>query len=278
MVMGSVPSEIEEGFINKTTGLPDGKTEKMILQVGAIQIPNFSRAWAYQEMKNGVPTGELVFHKWGEKHDVGKKQFVDCHPVPIRFLRGCNSLDRQYQDTVLKMLVTDEDAQIGLVNGINDYDTTTQGMLIEMLKHHTYNKDNSSRDPNNREVLFCEYNPQNLNRSQVSDMKRRNTAEQLILEAEGNTEKLVVLASLFEHDVKAQDEVIFNKLLEEVKNYDNFLRVIDITKLRFKFMLEQLQANRVLEFSQEGDAILIIDETRDFLYKKIEATDKMQFL
>lgn len=278
MVMGAVPSEVEEGFLNKTTGLPDGQTSKMSLQVGAIQIPNFSRAWAYQELKNGVPTGTLKFEKWGDKHDLGKKNMVDCRPVEIRYLSNCNSLDKQYQDQVLKMRVADEDAQLSLVNGINDFDIATQAPLIEMLKHHTYNKDNASRNPGSREMLFCDYNPENLNKSQVSDMKRRNMAEQIVLEAEGSEGKLVVLANLFELDPKAQDEVIFNQLLEEVKNFDQFLRVIDHTRLRFKFILEQMQSNRVLEFTQDGDAVLIIDDTRDFLYKAIQATDKIQFL
>lgn len=278
MVMGAVPSEVEEGFLNKTTGMPDGQTSKMIMQVGAIQIPNFSRAWAWQELKNGIPTGHIEFHKWGQKHDLGKKEQAECRPVEIRYLKGCTSLDKQYQDNVLKMRVADEDAQISLVNGINDFDIATQGPLIEMLKHHTFNKDNASRDPNNRDLLFCDYNPENLNKSQVSDMKRRNMAETIVLEAQGSEAKLVVLANLFELDPKAQDEVIFNGLLEEVKNFDQFLRVIDITKLRFKFILEQLQSNRVLEFTQDGDAVLIIDDTRDFLYQGIQATDRILFL
>lgn len=278
MVMGAVPSEVEEGYLNKATGQPDGLTSKMIMQVGAIQIPNFSRAWAYQETKNGIPTGTLVYHKWGEKHDLGKKVFAECRPVEIRYLSNCTSLDKQYQDQVLKMRVADEDAQISLVNGINDFDIATQAPLIEMLKHHTFNKDNASRDKNNRDILFCDYNPENLNKTQVSDMKRRNTAETIVLEAQGSEGKLVVLANLFDLDPKAQDEVIFNGLLEEVKNFDQFLRVIDITKLRFKFILEQLQSNRVLEFTQDGDAVLIIDDTRDFLYQGIQATDRIQFL
>jgi len=278
MVMGAVPSEIEEGFLNKTTGLPDGQTSKMILQVGEIQIPNFSRAWAWQELKNGVPTGKLVFHKWGEKHDLGKKEFAECRPVEIRYMRGTSSLDKQYQDNVLKLRVTDEDAQISISNGLNDFNRETDGPLIEMIRHHTYNKDNVSRDPNNREQLFCEYNPENLNRSQVSDMKRRNQAEQIVLEAENSEAKLAVLANLFELDPQAQNEIIFNQLLEEVKKFDNFLRVIEITKLRFKFILEQMQSNRVLDFTQEGDAVLIIDEAKEFLYQGISATDKIQFL
>lgn len=278
MVMGATPTEIEEGFLNKSTGLPDGQTSKMVLQVGAIQIPNFSRAWAYQETKNGIPTGKLVFHKWGEKHDLGKKEFAECRPVEIRYLRGTTSLDKQYQDNVLKMRVSDEDAQIGIVNGLNDFNTETENPLIEMLKHHTYNRDNKSRDPNNREILFCEYNPENLNRSQVSDLKRRNQAEQIVLEAEGSEQKLSVLANVFELDPQAQDEIIFNQLLEEVKNFDNFLRVIEIHKLRFKFILEQMRSNRVLEFTSDGEAVLIIDESRDFLYKGITGTDGVQFL
>lgn len=278
MVLGAVPSEVEEGFLNKTTGMPDGKTEKMVLTVGAIHIPNFSRAWAYQEMKNSLPTGTLVFHKWGEKHDAGKKDEKQCRPVEIRYLRGCNSLDKQYQDSVLKMRVSEEDSQLSLVNGINDFDMVTEEPLIEMLKHHTFNKDNKSRDPHNRDILFSEYNPINLNLTQKTEMHRRNKAERIVLDAEGSEERLVVLANLFDLDPKAQDEVIFNDLLKEVANFDSFLRTIDITKARFKFMLEQLQTNRVLEFTQEGDAVLIIDDAKEFLYKGINVGDKIQFL
>lgn len=278
MVLGATPTEVEEGFLNKTTGLPDGKVEKMTLQVGAIQIPNFSRAWAYQEMKNNLPTGKLVFHNWGEKHDLGKKDFAECRPVEIRYLRGCQSLDKQYQDAVLKMRVSDEDSQISLVNGINDFDMATEQPLIEMLKYHTFNGDNKSRDPHNRDIVFRDYNPVNLNETKKSEMYRRNKAERIILEAEGNEDRLVVLANMFEIDPKAQNEVIFNELLKEVANVDNFLRTIDLNKARFKFMLEQLNNNRVLEFTPEGDAVLIIDDAKDFLYKGIKDHDKIQFL
>lgn len=278
MVLGAKPTEIEEGFLNKTTGMPDGKTEKLVLQVGAIHYPNFSRAWAWQETKNGIPTGKLVFHKWGEKHDLGKKETAECRPVEIRYLKGCISLDKQYQDNVLKMRVTDEDAQIVLVNGINDFDTAVEAPLIEMLKHHTFNKDNISRDPHNRDITFQEYNPANLNQTQKSEMYRRNKAERIVLEAEGSEERLVVLANLFDLDPKGQDEVIFQELLKEVLDFDGFLRNIDITKARFKFMLEQLQNNRVLEFTPEGDAVLVIDDAKEFLYKGIKDGDKIQFL
>lgn len=279
MVMGGVPSVIEEGFLNKTTGLPDGETSKMTLNVGAIQIPNFSRAWAYQELKNGVPTGELIFYPWGKKHKQGTKDEKECRAVEIRFLKGTTSLDKQYQDNVLKMRVADEDAQISLENGMNDYDELVEGPLILMLKHHTFNKDNKSRDPNNMDILFTEYNPENLNKTEVSQMKRKHMAEQIVLEAEGSTDKLGVLAVIFELDTKAQDEIIFNQLLDEVKKFDQFNKVIEVSKLRWKFILESLQQNGVLEFTDK-EAVLKIDDAREFLYKGIpeDIKDKIQFL
>lgn len=276
MVLGSTPSEVEEGFLNKTTGLPDGKTEKMKLEVGVIHIPNFSRAWAYQELKNGVPTGRLVFTKWGETYKEGKVEH-QCRPVEIRYLRNSTSLDKQYQDQVLKIMVRDEDAQLSLVNGLNDYNTVVEAPLVEMIKYHTFNKDNKSRDPYNKEMLYSEYNPANLNTKETSDIRRRNKAELIILDAEGNDERLVVLANLFELDPQSQSDILFNELLEEVKNFDQFLKVIDVTKERFRFVLENLKANKKLEFN-EGDVVLTIDNTREALYTGINVEDKIQFL
>jgi hypothetical protein len=274
-VQGAPQLTAQEGFLNKTTGTPDeAKTTPIKLDVGEIAIPNFSRVWAYQHKKDGVPTGELTFLKWGEDKSSKEKGAV----VAIRYLPSCNSLDRQYQDQVAKIVPQLEDSSIKLKTGINDFDEVNDRMLIEMLKHHTCNGNNKSRDPENRNIIFEEYNPTALNTAAINRMKLETKMRELVINAENDEDRLAVLADIFEIDARSQKEIIFEQLVNEVKNLDHFIRMIEAPKQHLALIVDELVKQDAVVFSDEGDVILTIDGKKDFLLRGVESKNPSEWL
>jgi hypothetical protein len=277
-VMGKEPSQAEEGYLNTTTGAPDGRTSKIKLQVGAVQIPNFSKVWAevIVDSKTKVPTGELKFLKWGDK--AGRL-------VSIRYIQGQPSLDKNYQKNVLKVDLSPEEetmnAYINLDIGINDFDVArADPMFIEFLQHHTYNGSNISRDPNSREIHFEIYDAKKINTGELDRMREKRKAEDIVFAAEGDSAILMILAKMFDIDPQAQDEVIFSELLEKLgDNYKNILTVVNDAKARFEVQLKSLFDQRILVEGPDGEIFDKSDSTTsDFLIKDIKDTDKIAYL
>jgi len=197
IVKGDLSAEAEEGELDKNTGIPKGPTTKIKLQVGMTSIPNFSKVWAKRIMKGAkgveIATGELEFLKWNA--DGGEV-------VPIRYIEGIKSLDKNYQANTLKIVQSEEEqrdnAYIDLEIGVNNYDVeVTDPVSITFLKHHTYCEDNTSRNPNTKENHFAIYNPAKLNAGRVDQMKRDQKANAIIMSAEQDSERLAILAILF---------------------------------------------------------------------------------
>lgn len=277
-VMGREPSQAEEGYLNTTTGAPDGRTSKIKLQVGMVQIPNFSKVWAevVLDPKTKAPTGELNFLKWGDK--AGRL-------VQIRYVQGQPSLDKNYQKNVLKVELSPEEeamsAYITLDIGINDFDVTrADPMFIKFLQQHTYNENNISRDPNSREMHYQIYDAKKVNSGELDRMREKRKAEDIIFAAEGDSAILLILAKMFEIDPQAQDEVIFAELIEKLTdNYKTILTVVNDAKARFEVQLRSLFDQRILVEGPEGEIFDKSDSASDdFLIKDIKGTDKIAYL
>lgn len=263
IVKGDLSAEAEEGELDKNTGIPKGPTTKIKLQVGMTSIPNFSKVWAKRVMKGPkgaetTPTGELEFLKWNTPGG---------EVVPIRYIEGIKSLDRNFQRDNLKIVMSEEESNqsafIDLEIGVNDFDVeVTDPMFIEMLKHHTYCEDNTSRNPNTKENHFAIYNPKKLNAGKVDQMRRDQKANAIIMSGEEDSERLAILAILFELDPRAQNEVLFNELLEILDaSKQRVLDVVAFHQARFTHLLTKLEDAGDLEYN-ETDVVLTIDHDR----------------
>lgn len=274
IVQGKQASEAEEGDFNKTTGQPAGQTTKIKVELGAVSIPNFSRVWAKRlRDKKEALTGELEFLKWGEKGG---------EMVQLRYLEGVPSLDKHFQKTVMKIEQSEEEinetAYINLNIGVNDFKTDVDPLFITFLTHHTYNEDNESRKPSNTNAIFAIYNAERVTKNKVEEMRQKQRAQNYIISAEGETDRLLVLANMFELDQHLQNEVLFNQLLEILE--DEPKRVLDVVKhheTKFRTLLQSLEDEGVI-VEHEADLIEVIDNKRDFLYKGIDQKDKIGYL
>lgn len=275
IVQGKEASEAEEGEFNKDTKMPKGQTVKIKLEPGGLAIPNFSKVWAKREKdKAGKETGKLEFLKWGDKNG---------ELVPIRYLEGIPSLDKHYQITVLKIVLTEEElnetAYIDLDTGLNDFDLQeSDPMFIEFIKHHTFCEDNISRKPTNTEIHYAIYTPSKMNTIKVEEMRKKQKAQNYILSAEGETDRLVVLAKMFDLDPQAQNEILFVQLLEILEDdTPRVLKVLAFHEEKFRKMLQKLEDDGIL-VEHEDDLIEVIDHKREFLAKGITQKDKIGYL
>jgi len=244
-VQGAPKTEAERGELNKTTGLPAGKTDKVIIEPGYTSIPNYSYVWGKQvKSKDDKPTGEIQFMEYGEPGGV---------ELAIRYLKNTTSLDVIYQNLV-NLKVRDEDTQIVLQVGINEFDVNQDAQLIKMLKNHTFNKDNKSRNPR-KTVLFEEFNGNERSEKISSKISKQREAEDYVLNAEATETGLSVLADIFGLEVRAHNSTLYDALIEKAQNdAENFLNVINERKER---MLEVLSfaSEKGLLVSEEGGEI-----------------------
>lgn len=275
MVGGREPSKVEVGFLEKTTGLPKGQTAKAVIQVGTISLPNYSKVWGKLIKKGSgdVLTGGINFMKWGAEGG---------ELIEIRYMPNCTSISKLYQDNVVKLKPQEQDAEINLRYGRNDFDSTTKAAFIEMLKHHSCNKDNESRDPENTDVLFAEYNAKAKNSQKTKDIANRNIATQLVLKCKEDDGYLKVLAQMFELDPASQPDDLIEELLTKADEQPSeFNSVIRDRKQEYKYIFETALSQQLIDVKTIKTEILVITRGgKDKLIVDIDedVKDKIQWV
>jgi hypothetical protein len=258
VVGGAAPADVLYGDLNKDTMQPDENTVKGKIQLGVVGIPNYSNVWGIKlvDPKTKNPNGQIEFLKWGtEKEKDGQNAGV----VEIRFLPNSNSLDKQYQTLIQKLTVKDDSPynEISLPLGINKFDYNDKKMLIEMLKHHTFNSDNPSRDPDNTNVQYMEYNPSDKIKNKTRSINTRRLAEEYVMNCEFDEKALACLANVFELNAKDTDEMLYNQLLDKATdNPDHFILVLQTKRDNAKLALITAHENGFVDFTQPGEVVM----------------------
>lgn len=269
------PQPALQGVLEKTTGLPKGEEIQIMLTVGRIQIPNWSEVW-----------GKRVIEGKDEKDDVsvtdkdyrGEIKFLPYgaaggEAIEVRWLPNSKSLDKQYQDTVLKLKLRDEHVLIDLEQGLNDFDEATQGTLIQMLRVHGRNGDSVSRNPDIREQDYREYNPEKMKTSKAEKLQRLTTAMTMVFETEGKDSKIEIMASIQGLDAAKQSEILFNDLLTKAeKDPVTFLKVYQDYKKRVKELMDNSIELKLLDDGVDGLLSYFVKQKKEVLISNIPAT------
>jgi hypothetical protein len=213
---------------------------------------NYARVWAKRVAEPNDPKvkingsvsvsdpaykGKLEFMKWGA--DGGEV-------VEIRYLPHSNTLDKQYQDNVQKLRINEErDVYIALEQGLNDFDSATQPLLVQMLKVHGYNQSSESKDPSLIDWDYVEFSPSTRAKSREAAIVARNEATAIVINAKGKTADLKVLGTLFGENARQQDEVLYENLLDKAEaDPQRFLETItDFKNVLYLTVTDALQAD-----------------------------------
>lgn len=264
------PATALQGTLDKKTGMPTPNTNKVLLPVGRILVPNYSRVWGRrvidpQTSTTGKSTtvsppsvavsdpkyrGKIEFLEYGAEGG---------EMIEIRYLRNSSSLDKQYQDTVQKIKPTDEDAFIALQQGINDFSEATEALLIQFLTHHSLMHESISRDNTMTDYDMVVYDAGKRNKSRIEKVVIKNTAEGYVLDAAGNKEKTHILASIFNIDTQLQDDIIVEKLLDRANEFsERFVEAINQYQKKAHILLQDADDAGVIDIEPQG-AIHIVD-------------------
>lgn len=202
------PQLVLRGEVNKKTGMPQGKTETGYAVMGGVAIPNFSVIWAKPEMgKDGKRSGKFEVLKWGT---------AGGEAMEIRFLKSCSSLDKAYQ-TQVGLKASDEDQEIFLETGINEFDSILHPRLVDMLKLHTANADSPCRNPENSFIQFQEYDEQqNITMAMKTD-EILFDAMGVVMEARDNPLKLRILCTIYGIPIERKDKLAISDLMMRLK-------------------------------------------------------------
>jgi hypothetical protein len=243
--------EVLRGEVNKKTGLPQGKPEAGLAVMGGYAIPNFSRIWGKRELnKEGKPSGKFAPMKWGT--DGGEI-------IEIRFLHNCNSLDRLYQ-VQAGLKAKEEDAEIILEYGINEFDNKNKSGLIAMLKLHTANADSPCRDPENQFIIFAEYDEEKNITFSMKEDDILYEAMGTILNAKENPVRLRVLGQIYGIPEHRKDKLISTELMSRLKA--NPLKFLEDKNNYIKFcgkVLDKANEYQLLDLSIPGEVRIFGD-------------------
>jgi hypothetical protein len=201
------PQLVLRGEVNKKTGQPQGRTETGYAVMGGVAIPNFSIIWAKPYEKDGKRTGKFDVLKWGT---------VGGQAIEIRYLKSCASLDKTYQ-TQVGLKSRDDDQEIFLETGINEFDNVLHPGLVEMLKLHTANGDSPCRDPENTFIVFQEYDEQqNVTMAMKAD-RILFDAMGTVMDAQDDPVKLRILCVIYGIPIERKDALAIADLMVRLK-------------------------------------------------------------
>jgi hypothetical protein len=254
------PAQVEVGFLDED-GKPKGDTITAYVEKAGTAVPNYSEIWGIQEKgKDGVITGGIKPLKWDHP---------DGYLIKLRHLRTSQSLDMEYQD-LKKMRVLDEEAEIALSLGVNNFDRVKDKMLIKMLELHYQNEANESRDPS-RPVAFTTYDPDKITKLKVTDVENRQKAERIVMDANnsGKAQALEILASMFDIEPRQQQDVLFAELMDLTPTFDHFLRVLDLSRTQYKEVLDKSVEIGLIDVEPKDAIYLIKDGNKELLLEDI---------
>lgn len=248
-VLSKEPGEVEIGRLDANTGLPKGPTQKTKMALGGIAIPNFSRVWGRLEKHkvSGQLTGKIEYMRWEEEGGT---------LIELRYMKSASSLSKEYQDTVLKLKPRDEEGEIFLNIGVNEFKIADNKLMVELLKNHYMNADSPSRDPESRTNIFEHYDGKGRVKKRVATINERRDAENYVLLAAEKSD-FAVLAKLFNLDLHQEDDLIQEELLEKMdQNLPGFLQTISEGKSKAKSLLDEATIEGFLKGADTQEVML----------------------
>lgn len=278
------PQKQLQGFLKKSDGQPAPNAQEVYIAVGVIQVPNYSSVWARRVISNPTPEQELKMKNGSlsitDNEYKGELEFLPYgdergESVEIRYLPNSSSLDKQYQDTILKLKPRDEDAFIDLGQGTNDFNYDTHGTLIKFLKVHGRNNDSPSRNPDIESFDFVEFSPKKVAFKEREKIVVLNTALNLVLNTEGNDDAIATLANITGYDWKRQPEELFVEMLEDARNEPaKFVGKYQEVKKGILTLLQNSVDIKLLDITQDGVMSFYEKEKKQVLLSDIPSSYK----
>lgn len=275
---------LEKGS-GQTITAQGGDTRHYINRRADIVIPNRSEQWGVRldrdgnmpkdklEVKDPNYKGKIKFLPWG--HQDGEK-------IVTRYLSGYNSLDLLYQELVLNASTRfnefDESIAdafwIRLLSGENEFDEVQDEYKVLMLKHHHYNKDCKTGNPEFYNHLFHEKKEEVVSDDETEVLLTRSDAVQVVKQAaaDGSLDLLRNLKNILnthiESDVK--DKELFATLLKFANNKPStLLSEVERYKKSITNLVQLAKSKGAIDLTKEGTIVAGL-EKKEIIAEKVE--------
>ena len=276
VVGGSRPKTIKVGTVLKNTGSTIiNERGETLAKRGEVIFPNKCKIWAERVINGKVPKGdtvditdssykgELIGLKWGDPKGT---------LIEVRYIKGLPSLDVLYQEIRLGFKVDDTKESsadaffLQLPNGDNDFNETTDALMIQHLKWHSYNLQSISKDPQFFTSMFYEksFEQEETMNSLIIDYKFE--AGKILREAVDGADSIAKCRNLFSivrsiTDEEPEDTKMYSymKIIAD-KKPSEFLKAIDDYKVKMSNVFEKVKIFGVADWSVDG--ILVAGEKK----------------
>lgn len=262
-----VPAKLQAGFLDDE-GKPKGTPVDITIEKAGCAVPNYSRVWGRllrhgTKANPGELNGEFETAKWGSNLE-------GYGIIELRFLPTFSSLSKEYQE-LKKVKLQDKDAEINLMVGVNDFDAITDARKIKFLELHYQNGSNECRDPS-VPVAFETYDPTAIKRRTITEIQKKQEAQNMVIAANYDPEALEILASLFDDiDPRQQNDILFNTLMDRAtESHGQFLLVVEHYRKLYEEILEKSKEVGLIDVDPLNSIFIKKEGGSDVLLEEIE--------
>lgn len=199
--------------------------------------------------------GEVMGLKWGDPRGM---------LIDVRYIKGLPSLDVLYQENRLNFKIDENkpasaDAYfLQFPNGENDFDESSDALLIQHLKWHSYNPKSISKDPQFFTQMFFEKNFEEEETVNSLLIDVRFESGRILREAVDGADSMAKCKNLFSivknvTDEEPEDTKMYSylKVIAD-KKPALFLKAIEDYKVKVSTTFEKLKNYEAVDWTKDG--------------------------
>lgn len=260
------PETVERGGGVNERGEKYGTQVEVLRNPPPQRLHNFYEAYVIKEKDSvGRYTGNFEF----TSQDDPKGEIIIA-----QYMRGCHSLDAQWQKDN-KRQPTDEELGGWLLNwGRNEFDLTKSDPLwIRFIKNHSANLSNENRPHDAGSPIFYE-----IDSEKVVETKKQNFAlKKKVLDEEmsvsDSDDKVIFISTIFEMPNNNSISQNREKLLDMIeKNSESYFKKIDDIENGIKSNIIYLFQEGIIKLDEKSNKLYSSDmvELHDYVFKDKE--------
>lgn len=288
MVGDPTQRSINAGQISRDRSKVTNISSSIVLPSPAKVFGNYTMVWGKRispESPNKVildasdPNyhGELQFLEYGKEGG---------QLIPIRYIKGCNSLDADYQNNRIRVSQESikESSMIVLESGVQEFNPKTDGMFITFLKVHSQCEQSVSKDKSRyTKFSYSIINEDTEKPKQIRQQEKMFDAGAIVRSLDNDPKSMISLHSILGGESvvgvrveKGKDYNLYLGLLQYASDYgDIFIAKVEDFKKEASDLFLKAETMGILDLTKKGE-IAYIDkqQKRNILISDLEGKDK----
>jgi hypothetical protein len=283
------PAEAIISHADKKTGNPVGEQMTTFIRVGAHLIMNTAVVWGRRIIRG--MDGKVKEHQSDiEYHTPGYKGEIEFllwgadggYAITIRYLPQSRSLDLEYQNNVLRIIVKDDQwTHIRLDAGQNKFDLKKDEVKVAFLRVCPANMNSISKnpDPEIKGYQFYEITDEHVDKTSIKMIDRSVEASSLV---KNYSNKPTELRNLFKSmgkreefgntDELSSDGQIYKALYEFAYQYpEAFFYLLEYYKQAIEDDFGKAKSYGALDLTKDGHIAIEINNKKILVFSNVQA-------